>query len=379
MSFLREKYRDKGGPDGGDGGDGGSVFIAADAAINTLLDYRYRRHYRAASGEAGRGRSRTGASAEDLILRVPVGTTIIDEDTLEVLADLAEDGQRVLVAQGGFHGLGNERYKSSVNRSPRQTTPGTPGEARRLKLELKVLADVGLLGMPNAGKSTLVRAVSAARPKVADYPFTTLAPNLGVVSFDRHRSFVIADIPGLIEGAADGTGLGFQFLRHVSRTRLLLHVVDIAPCDGVEPAAAVRTIEHELERFSPTLAQRERWLVLNKIDLIPEAEREARCAAVVEALSWQGPVFRIAAINKEGVKHLCAELMAYIEARRAAEAENPELADEELAMKRQMELEARERIREHEQVRLRRRKGASGDDDDDNQGGDDDVEVVYVP
>jgi GTP-binding protein len=382
MSFLREKYRDKGGPDGGDGGDGGSVYIVADSAINSLLDYRYQRRYRADSGEAGRGRSCTGAGADDLTLKVPVGTTIIDEETLEVLADLAHDGQRVLVAQGGFHGLGNERYKSSVNRSPMQTTPGTPGEARSLKLELKVLADVGLLGMPNAGKSTLIRAVSAARPKVADYPFTTLAPNLGVVSFDRYRSFVIADIPGLIEGAADGIGLGFQFLRHVSRTRLLLHMVDMAPYDGTDPADAVKKIEHELNRFSPTLGQRERWLVLNKTDLIPEEEREAKCAAVIEALGWEGRVFKISAINKEGVKDLCGELLEFIEERKEAEAENPELAEAELVIKRQMELEARERIREHDLERMQGRKGAVVDDEDDDDGGDDDdgdVEVVYVP
>ncbi len=251
LSFRREKYIEKGGPDGGDGGDGGSVIFEADESLNTMVDYRFKRNYRAGDGESGRSRNCTGRSAEDLVLRVPVGTTIIDEDIGEVLGDLSVAGQRLVVAQGGFHGLGNARFKSSTNRAPRQTSPGSEGEVRSLKLELKVLADVGLLGLPNAGKSTLIRAVSAARPKVADYPFTTLVPNLGVVSVEAHRSFVMADIPGLIEGASEGAGLGIRFLKHLTRNRILLHLVDMAPYDGIEPADAALTIVRELERFSP--------------------------------------------------------------------------------------------------------------------------------
>ena len=375
MSFLREKYREKGGPDGGDGGDGGSVYIAADSSVNTLLDYRYQRQYKAESGEAGRGRNCTGASGEDLILQVPVGTTVIDQETLEVLVDLVEPGQKALVAQGGFHGLGNTRFKSSVNRAPRQTTKGSAGESRQLKLELKVLADVGLLGFPNAGKSTLIRSMSAAKPKVADYPFTTLVPNLGVVSFDKHRSFVMADIPGLIEGASDGAGLGFQFLRHIARTRLLLHVVDVAPYDGSDPAESVITIAQELQRFSATLARRERWLVLNKLDLVPAEQRDNRVQEILAALDWQGPVFHVSAINGEGTKALGHALMEHIEAQRETEQNDPKAAEREIEMLAQMEEEARGRIREHEIARQQRRKTQDNDDSDD----DGDVEVIYAP
>ncbi len=378
LSFRREKYVAKGGPDGGDGGDGGSIFIEADSGSNTLVDYRFQRRYRADSGEPGRGRDCTGPKGEDLVLKVPVGTTVIDEDTLEVLCDLTHHGQREKVAQGGFHGLGNTRFKSSVNRAPRQTTSGTPGESRNLKLELKVLADVGLLGMPNAGKSTFIRAVSAAKPKVADYPFTTLVPNLGVVSIERDRSFVVADIPGLIEGAAEGAGLGIRFLKHLARTRLLLHLVDMAPWDDVSPAESAAKIIDELEKFSPALAEQERWLVLNKLDLIPEAEREARCQAVVDALGWQGPVFRIAAISKDGTQHVCQAIMRYIEERKQAEAENEELALAEEARKAVLEEEARERLRRYRQES---RAGKAHDDDDWDDFDDDDydVEVEYVP
>lgn len=375
LSFLREKYRAKGGPDGGDGGDGGSVILEATDALNTLVDYRYQPRYRAQPGENGRGRNCTGASGEDLVLPVPVGTTVIDRDTLEVLVDLTRDGQRAVVAKGGFHGLGNTRFKSSVNRAPRQTTNGTSGESRQLKLELKVLADVGLLGLPNAGKSTLIRAVSAAKPKVADYPFTTLVPNLGVVSIEKHRSFVIADIPGLIEGASEGAGLGFQFLRHVARTRLLLHMVDMAPFDGTDPAEAVAGIEHELAQFSPTLAQRERWLVLNKLDLIPESEREQRCANLIEQLKWEGPLFKVSAIQKQGTRELSGAIMDYIEERNRLEAEDPEAAALEQTVKEKMEEEARLCIRTHHERRALERASRNSDDDDD----DSDVEVYYAP
>ncbi len=317
VSFRREKYIEFGGPDGGDGGDGGSVYLVGDVNLNTLADFRFTRRFKAESGEAGRGRNCTGKSGEDLYIKVPLGTQVFDVDAAELIGDGVKNGQQLLVAQGGVHGIGNTRFKSSTNRAPRQSTPGTPGETRELRLELKVLADVGLLGLPNAGKSTLIRAVSAARPKVADYPFTTLHPNLGVVSVESHRSFVVADIPGIIEGAAEGTGLGIQFLKHISRTRLLLHLVDAAPFDeSIDPVEEVRTIETEMQHFDPELLDYERWLVLNKIDLLPEAEREARCNDIVQRLNWQGPVFRISAINKQGTQELCYRIMEYLEARR---------------------------------------------------------------
>jgi len=319
VSFRREKYIPFGGPDGGDGGDGGSVYLVADSNLNTLADFRFERRFQAQRGENGRARNCTGKSGDDREVRVPVATLVHQDDTDELMGDLVEDGQRLLVARGGFHGLGNLRYKSSTNRAPRQSKPGTPGEQRRLRLELKLLADVGLLGKPNAGKSTLIRAVSAARPKVADYPFTTLHPNLGVVSVEPHRSFVVADIPGIIEGAAEGAGLGIQFLKHISRTRLLLHLVDVAPFDeSIDPVDEIRTIEAEMERFDPELMAYERWLVLNKIDLLPDAERDARCEEILQRLNWQGPVFMISAINKQGTQELCYRIMEYIEAQRKA-------------------------------------------------------------
>ncbi len=373
LSFRREKYIEKGGPDGGDGGDGGSVIFEADESLNTMVDYRFKRNYRAGDGESGRSRNCTGRSAEDLVLRVPVGTTIIDEDIGEVLGDLSVAGQRLLVAQGGFHGLGNARFKSSTNRAPRQTSPGSEGEARSLKLELKVLADVGLLGLPNAGKSTLIRAVSSAKPKVADYPFTTLVPNLGVVSVEAHRSFVMADIPGLIEGASDGAGLGIRFLKHLTRNRILLHLVDMAPYDSVEPADAALTIVRELERFSPTLAQRERWLVLNKSDLLDAETFAERRSAVLAALDWHGPVYSIAAINAEGTAVLCGDLMRYLEECRAREAADPQLAVAEQEMQSRMQLEARQRI---DELRAElRREALEGEDDFDDD--DFEVEVEY--
>ena len=313
VSFRREKYIPKGGPDGGDGGDGGSVYLLADSGLNTLADFRFQRDYRAQRGQNGMGSDCTGRKGEDKTVKVPIGTVVRDAETGELIGDLVEDGQLLLVAKGGIHGLGNARFKSSTNRAPRQCTPGTPGEVRQLALEMTVLADVGLLGLPNAGKSTLISVVSAARPKVADYPFTTLYPNLGVVSPEPHRSFVIADIPGVIEGAAEGAGLGIQFLKHLTRTRLLLHLVDMAPMDEHDPVEDVRTIEQEMAKYSEELAGRPRWLVLNKIDVLPEDERVARCDALVEALGWDGPVYRISAVQREGTQALMFDILNYLE------------------------------------------------------------------
>jgi len=317
-SFRREKYIPRGGPDGGDGGSGGSIWAVADRNINTLIDYRYARIHRAHRGENGRGADQYGKGAEDIILRMPVGTVISTEDG-ERLADLATDGARFLVAKGGKGGLGNLHFKSSTNRAPRQFTKGEEGEQRKLKLELKVLADVGLLGMPNAGKSTLIRAISAARPKVADYPFTTLAPNLGVVRTSEARSFVVADIPGLIEGAAEGAGLGHRFLRHLARTRLLLHLVDLAPLDTEsDPVHDARAIVKELKLYDEALYDKPRWLVLNKLDLIPEEERAARVAAFVKSYRWKGPVFAITAINGKGCRDLIFKIQDWLDANRVS-------------------------------------------------------------
>lgn len=311
-SFLRLKFMPHGGPDGGDGGDGGSVFVKADEGINTLVDYRYARIHQAEHGEKGHGRNCSGKAGRDLELRVPLGTMIYDDDTDELIADLTKNEQKFCVAQGGRHGIGNARFKSSVNRSPRKTIPGQPGEVRNLRLELKVLADVGLVGMPNAGKSTLIRAMSAARPKVADYPFTTLYPNLGVVRVSEHRSFVMADIPGLIEGAAEGAGLGIRFLKHVSRTVLLFHVVDIVPIDG-DPVKEVQAIEQELRKFNPELLEKERWLVLNKIDLLPDDEVDAHCDSIVKRLNWRNKVFKVSGLKNAGTIELAREAMRYLE------------------------------------------------------------------
>jgi GTP-binding protein len=313
-SFRREKFVPRGGPDGGDGGRGGSIVAVADSNLNTLIDFRYTRIFRAKGGENGRGRDQYGKGAEDIVLRMPVGTVIKDSETGEVIADLAKDGDRAMLAKGGKGGIGNLHFKSSVNRAPRQFTRGEPGEARALELELRVLADVGLLGMPNAGKSTLIRAVSSARPKVADYPFTTLQPNLGVVRVDEARSFVMADIPGLIEGAAEGAGLGHQFLRHLQRTRLLLHLVDIAPFDAAtDPAAEVKAISAELKKYDPALAKKARWLVMNKADLLDPDEAKERAAALVKKLRWAKPWFLIAGINGDGTKELTYKVMEYLE------------------------------------------------------------------
>lgn len=378
LSFRREKYIPKGGPDGGDGGDGGSVILQADDAINTLIDYRYQRHYRAQSGESGRGRNCTGAKGEDLVLQVPVGTTVFDIDTQEVLGDLTAVGQQLIVAQGGFHGLGNTRFKSSTNRAPRQTTKGSEGEARQLRLEMKVLADVGLLGLPNAGKSTLIRSISAAKPKVADYPFTTLVPNLGVVRVQAHKSFVVADIPGLIRGASEGAGLGIRFLKHLVRTRLLLHVVDMAPFDGSDPAEAITEIVSELENFSPTLASRDRWLVLNKLDMLSEEEQARVCDQLVERLQPDVPVYRISAINGAGLDALCMDIMRWIEARAEEEAQDETLAEQESRIKTQMHEEARARLEQYKADRKARRS-AEKDEKDDDDDDDYDVEVEYAP
>lgn len=330
VSFRREKFIEFGGPDGGDGGDGGDVYLIGERNLNTLADFRYTRRFKAENGQPGKGRNMTGKGGADLTIAVPLGTQVFDEDTQELIGDVVDEGQILLVAKGGRHGLGNTHFKSSTNRAPRQSTPGTPGEARQLRLELKVLADVGLLGLPNAGKSTFIRAVSAARPKVADYPFTTIYPNLGVVSVEAHRSFVIADIPGIIEGAAEGAGLGIQFLKHVSRTRLLLHLVDVAPFDpDADPVADVRTIEQELVRFDPELANYERWLVLNKIDLLPDDEREAHCQTIVDALNWQGPVYPVAAISRLGTDQLCYDIMDYIERQRETPAQAESVQEQE--------------------------------------------------
>ena len=377
MSFRREKYIPKGGPDGGDGGDGGSIYFEASESLNTLVDYRFTRRFKAENGQNGMGRDCTGAKGEDLVLEVPVGTTIIDTDTDEVLIDLTEIGQREKLAQGGFHGLGNTRFKSSVNRAPRQTTKGSLGETRNLKLELKVLADVGLLGLPNAGKSTFIRAVSAAKPKVANYPFTTLVPNLGVVRTEKHRSFVIADIPGIIEGAAEGAGLGIRFLKHLARNRLLLHIVDMAPWDDVTPAESAAVAVSELEKFSGTLTEQPRWLVLNKLDMVPADEREERCQAVLDALNWEGPVYRISAISKDGTDALAKEIQTFLDDRLYAIEEDPSILDQEAAIRDQIDVEARARI---EELRLSRRNAAKAADelDDDFDDDDYDVEVEWV-
>lgn len=311
LSFRREKFIPLGGPDGGDGGDGGSIFVEADRNLNTLVDFRYQRLFKAERGQNGMGNQCTGKKGADLIVKVPVGTIVYDDVTEEVIGDLVETQHKICVAQGGFHGLGNERFKSSTNRAPRKTTKGTPGEKKELRLELKLLADVGLVGLPNAGKSTLIRAVSAARPKVADYPFTTLYPNLGVVRVESEQSFVIADIPGLIEGASEGAGLGIQFLKHLARTSILLHLVDLAPLDESDPVENIRIITKELAKFSEELASKDRWLVFNKIDLLPEDQVASRCEEIVKRTNWQGPIFKISAIKKIGTKELCYKLMEY--------------------------------------------------------------------
>ncbi len=378
MSFRREKYIPKGGPDGGDGGGGGSIILVADESLNTLVDYRYQPLYRAQSGEPGKGRDCYGKAGEDLILKVPVGTVAFDDETGEMIGDLTHVDDKLLIARGGRGGLGNIHFKSSTNRAPRQTVPGTPGEAREVRLELNVLADVGLLGLPNAGKSSFIRSVSSAKPKVADYPFTTITPNLGVVKVGKYRNFVIADIPGLIEGAAEGQGLGIRFLKHISRTRLLLHIVDLLPYEG-SPEEHAAVIISELMQFSPTLAERDRWLVLNKIDLIPESDRQELIDSIVAALDWQGPVYSISALQKDNTEQLCYDIMEYIEDYRE-KMEEEEFAQAQLEELKQVQQEGREtiiRVRDL-QRQAKSAQGESADDDDDWDDDDWDVEVEYV-
>lgn len=326
MSFRREKFIPFGGPDGGDGGRGGSVFAMGDRNLNTLIDFRYSRKHVARNGENGRGSDQFGAAAQDIVLRVPMGTIVTDAETGETLAELLVPEEKVLLVKGGDGGFGNLHFKSSTNRAPRQKTTGWPGEQRKLRLELRVLADVGLLGLPNAGKSTLIAAVSNARPKIADYPFTTLHPNLGVVRVGPEQSFVVADIPGLIEGAAEGAGLGHQFLRHLQRTQLLFHVVDLAPFeDGVDPVDQVKIIVHELGKFDPSLVRKERWLVLNKIDMVPADELESRVKTLIKRLKWKGPVFLISALTRAGLDPLIRA--AY---ERIAVMKNPPVSETDL-------------------------------------------------
>ncbi|GAA76192.1 GTP-binding protein [Pseudoalteromonas sp. BSi20480] len=360
VSFRREKYVPDGGPDGGDGGDGGSVYLQADENLNTLIDYQFERFHRAERGTNGRSRNCTGKKADDLFVMVPVGTRITDVDTQEGLGDLTQHGQRILVAKGGFHGLGNARFKSSTNRAPRQKTLGTPGEVRNLKLELLLLADVGLLGLPNAGKSTFIRSVSAARPKVADYPFTTLIPNLGVVRPEANKSFVIADIPGLIEGASDGAGLGIRFLKHLERCRVLLHIIDVMPVDGSNPVDNAFAIINELHQYSPKLAEKPRWLVFNKIDLLPEDEAQALCDAIAQELGESENIYQISAINKLHTQPLIHDIMTLLDSMPKEKFEQVE--DEEIEFKWD----------------TYHQKATKGDDDWDDWDEDDyDVEVVY--
>ena len=363
VGFRREKYVPDGGPDGGDGGDGGSVYLVADENLNTLIDYRFERFHRAERGKNGQSANCTGRGGADLEVKVPVGTRATDCDTGEVLGDLTKHTQRMKVAQGGYHGLGNARFKTSTNRAPRQKTNGTPGDIRNLKLELMLLADVGLLGMPNAGKSTFIRSVSAAKPKVADYPFTTLVPNLGVVRLDAMRSFVIADIPGLIEGAAEGAGLGIQFLKHLERCRVLLHLVDLMPADGSDPVENAKAIIAELEKYSPKLGAKPRWLVFNKVDLMLEEEVEEQCKRIAEALDWQDEYFQISAFQKLGTQELCYQVMDFIEA--LPEEAESDLLEEETGFK--WDTSPKEAIED-----------IYDEDDDDDFDGDDDFEVVYT-
>lgn len=363
VSFRREKYVPDGGPDGGDGGDGGSVYLQADENLNTLIDCQFERFHRAERGTNGRSRNCTGRKADDLFVMVPVGTRIMDVDTQEGLGDLTQHGQRILVAKGGFHGLGNARFKSSTNRAPRQKTLGTPGEVRNLKLELLLLADVGLLGLPNAGKSTFIRSVSAARPKVADYPFTTLIPNLGVVRPEANKSFVIADIPGLIEGASDGAGLGIRFLKHLERCRVLLHIIDVMPVDGSNPVDNAFSIINELHQYSPKLAEKPRWLVFNKIDLLPEDEAKALCESIAEELGETENIYHISAINKLNTQPLIHNIMTLLDS--MPKEKFVQVEDEEVEFKWDTY---------HEKAT----KGKGNDDDWDDWDEDDyDVEVVY--
>lgn len=373
VSFRREKYVPKGGPDGGDGGDGGDVYLLADENLNTLIDYRFERFHAAQRGENGRGGNCTGKRGEDNVLSVPVGTRAVDEETGEVIADLTQHGMKIMVAKGGFHGLGNTRFKSSVNRAPRQKTMGTKGEVRHLRLELLLLADVGMLGLPNAGKSTFIRSVSAAKPKVADYPFTTLVPSLGVVRVDSERSFVVADIPGLIEGAADGAGLGIRFLKHLERCRVLLHMIDLLPADGSDPIENAFTILNELDQYSEKLANKPRWIVFNKVDLLPEDEAQAKIEAILEALAWEDDYYCISALNRMGTKELTYDLMKQIESMPVEVFEEDETDTEEKKVEFKWD--------DYHEQQVKKAESSDDDDDDwDDWNEDDyDVEIIYKP
>ncbi len=382
LSFRREKYIAHGGPDGGDGGDGGSVYFVGDEALNTLVDFRFQPKYRAQTGEGGRGKDQTGAKGEDIYIRIPLGTSIFDDDTDEYIGDINDAGETLLIAQGGFHGLGNTRFKSSTNRAPRQTSPGSAGEERNLRLELKLIADVGLLGMPNAGKSTLIRAVSAARPKVADYPFTTLVPNLGVVRLGDHRSFVIADIPGLIEGAADGAGLGVQFLKHLSRTRLLLHLIDIAPFDGSDPAENFRIIEQELKKYSEGIAGKDRWIIFTKSDLMPASDVKERIDAIAKELDLKDPQYVVSAISKEGTEALTFAIAQYLDELAEQAAIDAQNAASEQDAKIREEIHQQSLDRRAERWSRRRQKDNGGTSEDEtlkNDADDGATRVHYEP
>ena len=369
VSFRREKYIPKGGPDGGDGGDGGDVYLVADENLNTLIDYRFEKRFAAERGQNGRSANCTGHRGNDITLRVPVGTRAIDNDTKEVLGDLTKHGAKMLVAKGGYHGLGNTRFKSSVNRAPRQKTNGTPGEKRDLQLELMLLADVGMLGLPNAGKSTFIRAVSAAKPKVADYPFTTLVPSLGVARVDNNRSFVVADIPGFIEHASEGAGLGIRFLKHLERCRVLIHLVDIAPIDESDPAHNIAIIENELAQYSEKLAEKPRWLVFNKIDIMSDEEAQERAQDIAARLGLEEDYYMISAVTGKNVQPLTRDIMDFIEAN-PREAEEEKLASEEVKFK--WDDYHQEQLAEHQ---------FDEDDWEDDWSEEDDegVEIIYKP
>ncbi|POY44551.1 GTPase ObgE [Avibacterium gallinarum] len=370
VSFRREKFIPKGGPDGGDGGDGGDVYLVADENLNTLIDYRFEKRFAAGRGENGRSSDCTGRRGKDITLRVPVGTRAIDNDTKEILGDLTKHGAKMLIAKGGYHGLGNTRFKSSVNRAPRQKTNGTPGEKRDLLLELMLLADVGMLGLPNAGKSTFIRAVSAAKPKVADYPFTTLVPSLGVARVGENRSFVVADIPGLIEGAAEGAGLGIRFLKHLERCRVLLHLVDINPIDGSDPADNIAIIESELFQYSEKLAEKTQWLVFNKIDTMSDEEAHERVKEIVERVGWEGDYYLISAATGKNVEPLCHDIMDYLDAHPREDEKEPENPEE-----------VKFKWDDYHQEQLAEHQFDDEDDDWDDWSDEDDegVEIIYKP
>ncbi len=356
LSFRREKFIPKGGPDGGDGGDGGSIFLQADNNLNTLIDYRYQPRYSATSGQSGKSKNCTGHNGEDSFLKVPVGTTVVDEDTGEIIGELLKPGIKLKVAQGGFHGLGNIRFKSSTNRAPRQTTSGSKGELRKLRLELKVLADVGLLGLPNAGKSSLITSLSAAKPKIANYPFTTLVPNLGVVRLQQHRSFVMADIPGLIPGASKGAGLGIHFLKHLTRTKFILHLVDVAPEDESDPLFSIIELDKELYQFSPTLELRPRWLVLNKIDLISKEKLNHLVKRIKIELPRYSKVHYVSTINRDGLSKLSNGIMEELETIWKNEKENPDLYSQENVFSSKIQKETNISIKKLSDLRKKQSK-----------------------